>query len=167
MNCPVCDNPLEERAVTCPQCGFPLQEARMAVWRPYVIMAALMASIVIYAALVFMVPATSGPDAGLLEILEYALAGIAAATATAVYLWPQLTGPAAPQAGMGRLIFRAALAESIAIYGLVLHFLGAPFTHALGFIAASLVVLGVVASELPALGQATRKWFVEHHEREV
>lgn len=166
INCPVCDNPLEERAVKCPQCGFPLQEARLAAWRPYIIVAALMASLLIYAALVLTIPATSELEARTLALLEYAFAGISAAVAAAVILWPEPAGPITPEPAIRRTIFRAALAESVAIYGLALHFLGAPLTHALGFVVASLALLGVVASSLPALGQATRRWLVEHHQRQ-
>jgi hypothetical protein len=167
MDCPACGSSVADLEPKCPGCGYPLREAQFVVMRVYVVAGALMASTLLYVALLFVVPATGHVEPGFLRTMQYTLWSIAAVTAAVVYFWPEPQVALSPQAATTRVTAQGALAETPALYGLMLHFLGAPAAHSLALVAVSAVLFGVIAGRLPRLAQAMRRYLVENHRRDM
>ena len=109
---------------------------------------ALLASVGIYAALPLLIPPMgSEPQAGVL----LPLAAAALMTAAMSFVVPSLIAKNAPPEQQGEQldftlnVVRWALAEAVAVFGLVLYLLGHPVTFAWGFAIASAVLMFVHA----------------------
>jgi len=128
---------------------------------PRIIWLAMVIAVILYGAFVLVLPGKKSEPGGDLVPIFALVAGMLAACSFVVrtVLTRALNGDAARGANMVPYVVAFALAEAIAIFGLVLHLLGEPQLVSLGFVVAGLVVLtlhfpirhgGGARSSLPA-----------------
>jgi hypothetical protein len=152
MNCPVCRQGFTTLAQggKCPHCGAALAASTGYLIRIYLVMGALLLSTVIYGAVAVVLNNTHreipNVPAQVPQILLYAaLAVIPVMLVTE----RALLGRGTPQGVMSGAVIVGAMAESIAIMGLVAFFLGADLRFFAQFLGLSIVCFVYLLVRLP------------------
>ena len=153
--CPKCGSAEIEGGV-CQACGFPAGKVNNAMMRAYIVTGAMAGSVFIYAAVA--VAITSRLDRPPTTLAMPLLVGLfCAALVCAVasaYVALSIERQRTPTEMFSRLVIAAALAESPAVYGLVLTLLAKDVKWVAIFAAVSLIAFAVIAKEMPAFARA-------------
>jgi len=151
VRCPKCKQPTTLNPEgNCILCGFCVQKVQRMTLRLYVIMAAVSAATVIYGIIVFAMEQSGPPAGGAPEGIVYGFIGLAAIIGffTIFGVAPLLRDKPGSAAVFTTLLLQAALAESIAIMGLVLYFVLASIQWFVIFLAVSWFVFTIIGIKL-------------------
>jgi len=152
MVCPVCRQRVDKLTEDgkCPHCGAALAVSAGYLVRIYVVMGALLLSVVMYGAIAVVLNSTHRPVPGLPaqvpQILLYVALGVIPAMLGAERT---VLGRGTPQAVMAGAVIVGAMAESIAVLGLVAFFLGADLRFFALFLGLSVLCFVYLLVRLP------------------
>lgn len=152
MRCPVCRQSFTQLSEggKCPHCGAALAASAGYLMRIYVIMGALLLSTVMYGALAVLLNSMhwEAPDVSpqVPQTLRYVALGVVLVMLASERA---LLGRGTTQGVMGGAVIVGAMAESIAILGLVAFFLGADLRFFAQFLGLSLVCFAYLLVRLP------------------
>lgn len=151
VRCPKCKQPTTtDAAGNCILCGFCVQKTQQMTLRLYVIIAAVSVATVVYGVIVFAMEQMGPPAGGAPEGIVYGFIGLAAIIGLfAIFgVAPLLRDRPGSAAVFTTLLLQAALAESIAIMGLVLYFVLASIQWFAIFLAVAWVVFTIIGIKL-------------------
>ncbi len=151
VQCPKCKQPTTtDTAGNCILCGFCVQKAQQMTFRLYVIIAAVSVATVIYGVIVLVMEQVRPPTGGGPENIVYCCIGLAAIIGLfAIFgVAPLLRDKPGSSVVFTTLLLQAALAESIAIMGLVLYFVLGSIKWFVIFLAVSWVVFTIIGIKL-------------------
>ncbi len=165
--CPKCGS-AEISGGICQACGFPAGKVNQFMMQSYLITGAMAGSVLIYAAIAFALTANAEAPGSAPQFLPPALLFLAATelvicvlVALGAHRQPN------PQHMFQRIIIAAALAESVAIYGLVLTVLTKDPKWIAVFSFLALIGFVVIGREMPAFAKAVTDYVETHSDEDI
>jgi hypothetical protein len=160
MDCPKCHQSTSVGlgSMVCPLCGFDLGPVQQRLRVLYAIGSAIFASVLVYGGLVWFMEQQAGfrpPSRPLAPALPYALLAVSVVVfGIAVHVLRKRVAEADSGDALHTLtIIRLALAESIAIYGLVLYLVGRSLEWFVTLLGLSLLAFALIAAQMPQVAR--------------
>jgi len=161
MNCSACGyNEPNTQATQCPVCGFATAKFQAVKLRIYLVTSAFFLTVLTYAVVVFLLPLSQNPVMPDSDLLLYVGGGTSAVLLAIMLQGPPVPEMTAPQRALRQVVVHAALAETPALIGLVIYLLSGRLSHFVILLGGSLLLFMILATRVPRLVQAIRKYMV-------
>ena len=167
MDCPNCHQAIPQLPPDgcCPLCGHKVGVARRQVTTLYVITGAITASVFVYGALVFILESTGYQRPEPQPLLCYGCLALSIALFAPMFILERkMLAKETVQGVRSATVMVGALAESMALYGLVLYFIGGGIKWFVILLGVSLVGFMYLATRIPTYARLLEKYTIEGRE---